>query len=71
MINIKLFWFLFLRNFDFRVKMVECYLKFIMIKRFVERDRKIFKIYIIKNIKWNSLWLNFIFKKVNVDFMGS
>lgn len=71
MINIKLFWFLFLRNFDFRVKMVECCLKFIMIKRFVERDRKIFKIYIIKNIKWNSLWLNFIFKKVNVDFMGS
>lgn len=51
--------------------MVECYLKFIMIKRFVERDWKIFKIYIIKNIKWNSLWLNFIFKKVNVDFMGS
>lgn len=71
MTNIKSFWLSFLRNFDFRVKMVECYSKFITTKRSVERDRKIFKIYTTKNTIWNSLWLNFIFKKANVDLMGS
>lgn len=38
------FWLSFLRNFDFRIKMVECYSKFITTKRYVKRDRKIFKI---------------------------
>lgn len=42
----KSFWLSFLRNFDFRVKMVECYSKFITTKRYVKRDRKIFKIYV-------------------------